>query len=432
MRRACAVTAANSAATTYTIAIEACLKDVPGRGFFAGGHSVGMNTTSEHERHLAARLRSLSVEPTVFEIEPPERRARRRGVSAMLALAGVVSLAVALLYRPDALERIATLTKFMGGEAVLSAGGAALPITALPENAAIDDATPTPGIVAPNRGTPSREITGSGYVVAPDIATVFSKYEGRIVAIEVEAGDPVIAGQVLVRLDDAGARFALRGAYIAGRAAELALEAGNIALVQARSSLDRAERLAGRDAMSAEALEAARTAFDTAGNAAAQARQDLEKAKLDIDRAREQMEALTVRAPISGTVTRLDAHVGDTVLSREDSVRENESLLAITDTASLVIDADVAEVNMALLRPGLKGEVVLDGFPDKPFTVEVAKIAPVISKEKGTVTLRLSPSSPPPGMRPAMAARIRLVVGEEAHHPASSLKAPAAGLHISG
>ncbi|WP_246717916.1 efflux RND transporter periplasmic adaptor subunit [Rhizobium aethiopicum] len=375
-----------------------------------------MNTTSEHERHLAARLRSLSIEPADFEIEPPEPRAQRR-VSAMLALAGAVSLAAALLYRPDALERIETaLARFMGGDAVLSAGGAALPVTTLPEDAAIDDATP-PGIVAPNRGTPSREITGSGYVVAPDIATVFSKYEGRIVAVEVEAGDPVVAGQVLVRLDDTGTRFALRGAYIAGRAAELALEARNITLAQARSSLDRAERLAGRDAMSAEALEAARTTFDTAGNAAAQARQDLEKAKLDIDRAREQMEALTVRAPISGTVTRLDAHVGDTVLSREDSVRENESLLAITDTASLVIDADVAEVNMALLHPGLEGEAVLDGFPDKPFAVEVARIAPVISKEKGTVTLRLSPSSPPPGMRPAMAARIRLVVGEEAGVP---------------
>lgn len=349
----------------------------------------------------------------------------------MLALAGVVSLAVALLYRPDALERIATLAKFMRGDAVLSAGGAALPVTSLPEDAAVDDATPTPGIVAPTRGTPSREITGSGYVVAPDIATVFSKYGGRIVAIEVEAGDPVVAGQVLVRLDDAGARFALRGAYIAGRAAELALEARNITLAQARSSLDRAERLAGRDAISAEALEAARTAFDTAGNAAALARQDLEKAKLDIDRAREQMEALTVRAPISGTVTRLNAHVGDTVLSREDSVRENESLLAITDSASLAIDADVAEANMALLRPGLNGEAVLEGFPDKPFAVEVAKIAPVLSKEKGTVTLRLSPSSPPPGMRPAMAARIRLVVGEEAQHAASSFEAPAAGLRIS-
>ena len=139
-----------------------------------------------------------------------------------------------------------------------------------------------------------------------------------------------------------------------------------------------------------------------------------------------------MRAPISGTVTRLDAHVGDTVLSREDSVRENESLLVITDTSSLVIDADVAEANMALMRPGLSGEAVLDGFPDQPFAVAVSKIAPVMSREKGTVTLRLTLSSPPSGVRPAMAARIRLVVGEEVDHPPSSFEAPAAGLRSSG
>ena len=311
--------------------------------------------------------------------------------------------------------------------------------TAAPGGAEATGAAPAQAGAAaplpPGAAGPGREIAGSGYVVAPDIATVFSKYEGRIVAVEVEAGDRVVAGQVLVRLDDAGAAFALRGAGIAARAAALTLGARNLALAQARSSLKRTERLAGRDAMPAEALEQAKTAFDAAANADEQARQDLERAKLDLDRAREQVDALTVRAPISGTVTRLDAHAGDTVLSREDSVRENESLLVITDTASLVIDADVAEANMALVRPGLAGEAVLDGFPDRPFAVEVAKIAPVISREKGTVTLRLSLVSPPPGMRPAMAARIRLVVGEEAvgvHHPPSSFEAPAAGLGTSG
>ncbi|NNU64625.1 efflux RND transporter periplasmic adaptor subunit [Rhizobium sp. WYCCWR 11152] len=391
----------------YTIAIEDYRKRVRGRGFAAVGHSGGMNTTSEHDRDLAAKLRSLSIEPAAFKTEPPDRQARRRVIpGAILALVATASLAVALLYRPETLERIETVLAGLisKDEIAISVDGtdrpAASPIRALPSD------TPT------KRGLPTREVTGSGYVVAPDIATVFSKYEGRIVAVEVEAGDRVVPGQVLVRLDDAGARFALQGAEIARQSAELALAAKTIELGQARSSLKRTERLAGRDAMSAQTLEEAKTAFDAAENAALQARQDVAKADLDIDRAREQVEALTVRAPISGTVTRLTAHVGDTVLSREDSVRENESLLAVADMATMVIDADVAEANIALMRSGLRGEAVLDGFPDRPFAVEVSKIAPMISREKGTVTLRLSLSSPPSDMRPAMAARIRLLVGE--------------------
>ncbi|OAV51629.1 efflux transporter periplasmic adaptor subunit [Rhizobium sp. WYCCWR10014] len=393
------------------MAIEDCEKRVRGRDFSRTGDACGMNTTSEHDRDLAAKLRSLSIEPAAFKTELPEPHIRRHVIpGAMLALVATVSLAVFLFYRPEALERIETmLAGFASSDPAIYIRGAEAPAE---DGAAVERGRALPADEAASPALPTREVTGSGYVVAPDIATVFSKYEGRIVAVEVEAGDRVVTGQVLVRLDDAGARFALQGAEIARQSAELALTAKTIELAQARSSLTRTERLAGRDAMSAQTLEEAKTAFDTAENAALQARQDVAKAGLDIDRAREQVEALTVRAPISGTVTRLDAHVGDTVLSREDSVRENESLLAIADMATMVIDADVAEANIALMLPGLRGEAVLDGFPDRPFAVEVSKIAPMISREKGTVTLRLSLSSPPSDMRPAMAARIRLLVGE--------------------
>jgi multidrug efflux pump subunit AcrA (membrane-fusion protein) len=74
----------------------------------------------------------------------------------------------------------------------------------------------------------------------------------------------------------------------------------------------------------------------------------------------------------------------------------------------MVIDADVAETNIAALRPGLRGEAVLDGFPDRPFAVEVLRLAPVASVEKGTISLRLSFIDPPQGIRPNMAARIRI------------------------
>ncbi|TAW01712.1 efflux RND transporter periplasmic adaptor subunit [Rhizobium ruizarguesonis] len=420
------------AVTTYTIAIEDCLERVRGRSSGRIGDACGMNTTTEHDRNLAAKLKSLSIEPAAFKTEPPNRQARRRVIPvAMLALAAMASLAAVFLYRPDRLQRIETVLAGFAGKdgTVLSVGGAEVPAES---GAAIEPTRVLPANTPSARALSPREVTGSGYVVVADIATVFSKYEGRIVTVDVEAGDRVSVGQVLVRLDDAGARFALEGAEIARRSAELALAAKSIDLSQARSSLTRIERLAGRDAMSAQELEEAKTAFDAAENAALQARQDVAKADLDLDRAREQVEALTVRAPISGNVTRLTAHVGDTVLSREDSVRENESLLAIADMANMVIDADVAEANIALMRPGLRGEAVLDGFPDRPFAVEVSKIAPMISREKGTVTLRLSLSSPPPDMRPAMAARIRLVVGEAATSVPTASHPPGTGAQTGG
>ena len=215
-----------------------------------------------------------------------------------------------------------------------------------------------------------------------------------------------------MKLEDAGARFALEQAYAAKTRALLVLAARQIDLTQARALLDRTEALAGRAAASRQALEDARAAMERAANAVAQARLSADDADLAIRMAGERVEELTVRAPFSGTVTRLDARVGDTVLARIDSVRESQSLLTLTDTKTLAIDADVAETAIAALKPGLRGQAVLDGFPDRPFAVTLLRLAPVASAEKGTVTLRLSLTAPPDGIRPNMAARIRIILEE--------------------
>ena len=233
-----------------------------------------------------------------------------------------------------------------------------------------------------------------------------------VVTLKAASGDRVAAGEVLVTLDDAVTHIALEQAKAARAAAELALTARDIDLKQARASLDRLESLASRDAASRQQLEESRTAFARASNAVSQARQDLATAELGIRSAEEPLAELTIRAPFAGTVTQINAHVGDTVLARADSVRENQSLLVITDTANLVIDADVAETNIASLRPGLRGEAVLDGFPNRAFAVEVVRLAPIASIEKGTITVRLALIDPPEGIRPNMAARIRIPLAD--------------------
>ncbi|WP_234705319.1 efflux RND transporter periplasmic adaptor subunit [Sinorhizobium meliloti] len=253
-----------------------------------------------------------------------------------------------------------------------------------------------------------REVTGSGYVVAPQVVAVFSKYEGRITSIDVDVGQRVEAGQTIVTLEDESARLAVEQAKAEKVSAALVLEAKEIELEQVRLLFQRAETLAAKQQISTQDLEKAGTAHDTAINALAQARQNLVRSDILLQIAQERADALVVKAPIAGTITQLDAHVGDMVLARIDSVREHQKLLSITDTTTLVIDADVAETNIGGLRPGLPGEAVLDGIPDRPFAIEILKIAPVASLEKGTVTLRLALRDPPDGIRPNMAARIRI------------------------
>lgn len=359
---------------------------------------------TEHDRKLAETLKSLSFEPAPDNAKPRVRPLRRLifpGCLSALALAAIGGIVVS---RTETTRTIQTT--------VSAHPNPSDSISSTKEVGAHQDAGREEQNTPRNPTPAARELSGSGFVVAPRVTTVFSKYEGRITKIPVDAGDRVEKNQILAILEDAGARFALDQAKAGKTAAELVLAARTIDLSQARASLHRTQTLAARDATSAQTLEEARTLADRTLNALAQARQDLERADLAIRIAEEPVAELTLRAPFAGTVTRLDAHVGDTVLARVDSVREDQSLMTITDTASMVIDADVAETSIALLRPGLHGEAILDGFPDQPFAVTILRLAPVITAEKGTVALRLSITAPPSGIRPNMAARIRIPLVE--------------------
>lgn len=358
-----------------------------------------MSTITDHDQRLAATLTSLSLERRHTIEAPPHATPRRSHLPvALTAIAAIIALAVTGYHRagiPYPWDKpAASISTMQTADASRSADRT--------------KADGHPQDMARRQASAVSEITGAGTVVAPRTTTVFSKYEARITDVPVELGARVDAGQVLVRLDDAVAHIALEKAEAARAAANLALTAREIDLAQARASLDRLENLARRDAASRQQLEESRTAFARAANAVAQARQDLATADLGIRSAEEPLAELTIRAPFAGTVTRLDAHVGNSVLARADSVRENQSLLAITDTTDMAIDADIAEANIASLKPGLRGEAVLDGFPDRAFAVEVLRLAPVASMEKGTITVRLSLIDPPEGIRPNMAARIRI------------------------
>lgn len=363
-----------------------------------------MNTNTEQDRKLAETLRSLSLEPSLRTSEPPVKKNRRLVLSGTLFALGGSAVVIALMWPNVAPHLQGALqpeaTTFGIGQAVekpsaMSSNAASnIGSSILPTNSA--------------RSAPAPEITGSGFVVALRMVRVFSKYEGEIASVRVRIGDYVDAGQIIARVKDVSADFSLEQAKTDRDAAKLVLDGKILEFKQAANARQRVEALSAKRIVSIQSVEESQTARDSALNAVDQARQSYARAQLGVRIAQEHVDALTVRAPISGTVTRLDAHVGNRVLARVDSIKENESLLTITDTKSLVIEADVAETNLGELRSGLRGEAVLDGFPDKPFPIEILQLWPIASAEKGTITLRLALLNAPDGAIPNMAARIRI------------------------
>ncbi|KAA0585517.1 RND family efflux transporter MFP subunit [Azospirillum lipoferum] len=343
---------------------------------------------------LSETLASLTLEPVPVPAFPPAGTRLPRP-SGGWHLVGVLAL-IAAIGCAGVLWRAA-------GPAIWSAPIVAAPIAMGPATAAL----PPP---------PIRSVTGSGHVVALREAAVHPRRGGVVTVVHVEVGSAVRAGDVLAELDDPELRFALRDAELARDRARLILAARRLDAEEARDRAGRMADLGTRGAVSTQAARDAATAAAQAANLRDQAAQEVAKAELEVARAAEAVSDLTLRSPLSGIVSARRARIGEAILSQADA-RAEVPLFTVTDPHLLALDVDIAETALAAIGSGARGAAVLDAYADTRFTVEVARIAPVASAERGTIAVRLTILDPPPGIRPSMAVRVDLPARDPPAHP---------------
>jgi RND family efflux transporter MFP subunit len=321
------------------------------------------------------------------------------GLAALLA-----GSAITAAYRWDDLsaEMTSLAALLPWADPAQDAGTPADATATQPQSAAAVATVPAPVV-------PTEEITGSGYVIARNAVTVYAPGTDRIAGVRVAVGDIVQAGQPLILLEGAAEIFARDRARIARDILALEVEARRADLALARDADARSRQLSESGAVTRSGAAEDRAAFDKAGIELARAERALAQSALDLREADHAVGQLTLRAPFAGTVTEVVVRTGQTVFEPGGPMAGDGSLLTIVDMAGLAIDADFAERSIGTFRPGVTAEAVLDAFPDQPFALELERIAPVASAEKGTIGIRFRSIDPPPGTRPNMAVRIRVV-----------------------
>ncbi|RME24197.1 MAG: HlyD family efflux transporter periplasmic adaptor subunit, partial [Candidatus Zixiibacteriota bacterium] len=201
----------------------------------------------------------------------------------------------------------------------------------------------------------------------------------------VKAGDPVIrfdATKQQVELQDD--ESALK---IAKTALERANQEYNIQQKQLELELQQAQR--NYDEMKYEApklAEEARLKLELAQlNHKAkldQIRADVEKAKLEVQRAqdkvdaaRRELEQLTITAPIPGMVVYLEIWKGGNMskVQEGDSPWPGQGLINLPDLSEMVLKATASEVDASVIDSGQPAIVKVDAFPEKTYHGHVVK-----------------------------------------------------------
>jgi RND family efflux transporter MFP subunit len=243
------------------------------------------------------------------------------------------------------------------------------------------------------------QLTSSGYVVPQVEIDVSSKIVGRVDKVTVHEGSVVKQGQVLFELDANDQRTAVataqaRAAAARARAATARAQLGEVAIQLARE-----QKLVASGAMGAA------TADDLAARSKSLTEQ-VNAADADVTASQAEVTALsvnlgntTIRSPFEGTVVTKPLHPGDVVTPGTSMVR-------IADFESIVVETDVPEARLHLVKPKGPCEIVLDAYPDRRWRGEVVETSPQLNRSKATATVKVRFLDRDATVLPEMAARV--------------------------
>jgi len=254
--------------------------------------------------------------------------------------------------------------------------------------------------VQPSAGTPI--LTASGYVVARRKAVVSAKIQGRLSELRVEEGSQVRDGEVLARLESIDYEASVQRARAAVQRAEADL-------AEYQRQLRLAEELARQNVLAEDQREAAASRVKIAEASLAQARADLAYAEA-------QLQNTVIRAPFSGVVVKKMAEVGESVAPIPPGVNISTSsgaIVALADLATLEVEADIAEANVAKVSAGQPAEVTVEAIPDKRYRAVLRQVIPTADRTKATVQVKVTILDKDKDMKPEMSAKVTFLEPEK-------------------
>jgi RND family efflux transporter MFP subunit len=254
--------------------------------------------------------------------------------------------------------------------------------------------------VAPSAGTPI--LTASGYVVARRKAVVSAKIQGRLSDLRVEEGSVVREGETIARLESIDYEAAVQRA----EAAVLRAEAD---LAENQRQLRLTQDLARQGIIDIDQRDAAASRVKIAEAALAQAKADLAYNQA-------QLQNTYIRAPFGGVVVKKMAEVGESVAPIPPGVNISTSsgaIVALADLATLEVEADVAEANVARIGNGQPAEVTVEAIPDRRYKAVLRQVIPTADRTKATVMVKVTILDKDKDLKPEMSAKVTFLEPEK-------------------
>jgi RND family efflux transporter MFP subunit len=269
--------------------------------------------------------------------------------------------------------------------------------------------------VSPTQATTS--VSATGYVVALTVSRVQPRVPGRVARVTVREGDTVRAGQVLLELDALESRGAIAASNARALAAQARVAVARANLAESAVQLERQRRLVASGSAPRSAVEDLEARMIPLRASIEAAAAEARAAQAEVASLRINLGQLTVTAPFDGMVLNRPPVLGDLVGAGAlagSATAATAAVIEVMDPRSLVVEVDVPEARLGLVRVGGPCEIALDAFPDRRLACTVAELGHRVDRAKATVPVRVRFAAPMAGALPEMSARVSFLTAAPA------------------
>lgn len=275
-----------------------------------------------------------------------------------------------------------------------------------------------------------RIIESVGTLFAYDESVISAEIDGRVDQVQVDLGDHVKPGQVMVHISDEEQRYLLtqNEAQLRQSLERLGLknETDKVAdvrdapdprraqadLVDAEQRYKRQKSLVDQGIASQSDLDAAvarfkasQASYDATLYQTRNLVSEIERTKAVLDLQRKKLRDTSVRAPF-------DAFVKERTVTIGQFVRVNTPLITLVKIDPIRLRLEIPERLTPWVKPGQTVEVRLEAFENRSFQGKIWRISPTVEQAKRTFLVEALIANPAAQLKPGSYARARVPTGK--------------------
>lgn len=264
------------------------------------------------------------------------------------------------------------------------------------------------------KGDISPTVNADGLIAAKVAVNIQSQVMGEIIALPFKEGDSVKKGDLLVQINPDTYQRDVSSAKASLDAALVALDEAEVNLTQRKRDYERALKLHQEKIFSDEQLENSKLIYDQAVLQNKEAKTRVAQAKAAYERAQDYLAKTTLRSPIDGVITTLNAKEGETAIMGTMNFA-GTVILVVSDLSEIITEVQVDEADFPKLKMGQKATVIIDALGGKKYEGKVIEIgASAQQSTSGLQTnirqfkVKITITNPDKDLKPGMTTRVKL------------------------